>query len=55
VITQVRRATTQLLIEALGDSRVEALRAQAMTMDTDRAVTYALGEIRAAQRRAPRG
>ena len=53
IITQIRRVTTGVLIETLGDSRVRVLRAQAKTMDDDHAVTYALDTIDAAQRHGP--
>jgi predicted ATPase/class 3 adenylate cyclase len=50
IITQIRRTTTELLIETLGDSRLRELRAQGQNMDDDHAFAYA---IAAAQRHTP--
>jgi predicted ATPase len=45
LITDLRRQTTGLLIEALGEDRVRDLRAQGEAMDTDHAVAYVLAAI----------
>jgi predicted ATPase len=45
LITDLRRQTTGLLIDVLGDGRVRELRAQGEAMDTDHAVAYALAAV----------
>jgi predicted ATPase len=45
MITDLRRQTTGLLIEALGESRVHELRAEGAGMDIDHLVAYVLGAI----------
>jgi hypothetical protein len=49
VITKLRRDTTGLLIEHLGDARLHELRAQGEVMNDDHAVPYALDLIAKAQ------
>jgi hypothetical protein len=49
LITQLRRDTTGLLLERLGDSRLHELRAQGDAMDNDHAAAYALDTIARAQ------
>lgn len=44
-VTQLRRTTTTILRETLGDSRLRQLRAQGENLDRDQAVTYALDAI----------
>jgi hypothetical protein len=45
LITQLRRDTTGLLLERLGDARLHELRAQGDAMDDDHAAAYALDAI----------
>ena len=45
VITQMRRTTTALLVDALGEARLHELRARGDAMDNDQAVAYALDAI----------
>jgi predicted ATPase/class 3 adenylate cyclase len=52
VIAQIRHATTELLTEALGESRLQELRIQGRGMDFDHAVAYAIDTIDAVQRQA---
>jgi hypothetical protein len=49
VITTMRRNTTGLLLDRLGDTRLHELRAQGEVMDDDHAVAYALDVIAMAQ------
>jgi hypothetical protein len=49
LLTRLRRQTTTLLIEALGDNRLRQLRAQGESMNNDDAVAYALIAIAKAQ------
>jgi hypothetical protein len=42
IITQIRRATTAMLVASLGEGRLRELRAEGQAMDSDRAVAYAL-------------
>jgi hypothetical protein len=44
-VTDMRQATTGLLVDALGDTRLHELRAEGDAMDTDHAVAYALDAI----------
>jgi predicted ATPase/class 3 adenylate cyclase len=44
-IDDTRRETTRLLVEALGDERLRALRDHGSTMDTDAAVAYTLSRL----------
>lgn len=44
-VTQLRRDTSGLLREALGEARLRELRAQGAAMDDDHAVAYALEVI----------
>ena len=45
LIVETRRETTRLLVEALGDERLRALRDHGATMDTDTAVAYTLSRL----------
>ena len=45
LIVETRRETTRLLVEALGDERLRALRDRGNTMDTDSAVAYTLTRL----------
>jgi hypothetical protein len=45
LIVETRRDTTRLLIEALGDERLGALRDHGATLDTDTAVAYTLSRL----------
>jgi hypothetical protein len=47
-VTQLRRNTTRMLRDALGDQRLRELRAQGEQMDRDNAVAYALTAITSA-------
>jgi tetratricopeptide (TPR) repeat protein len=51
-VTELRRETTALLRDALGEQRLHALRAEGEAMSTDDAVAYALSAITRAQRDA---
>jgi hypothetical protein len=44
-MTQIRRDTSQLLVEALGEAQMGELRAQGEAMDHDQALTYARTHI----------
>jgi predicted ATPase/class 3 adenylate cyclase len=44
-VVEVRRGTTQLLIEALGETRLRQLRAHGEAMDQDQACAYARAQI----------
>jgi hypothetical protein len=52
-VTELRRETTGLLHESLGEARVAQLRARGEAMDEDRTVAYALEAINKALQRAP--
>ena len=52
-VTELRRATTGLLRDALGEPRLRELRAQGTAMDDDHAVAYALDAVLRARRDAP--
>jgi hypothetical protein len=41
-VTQIRRATTAMLVESLGEARLRELRAEGQAIDSDLAVAYAL-------------
>jgi hypothetical protein len=45
LIVETRRDTTRLLVEALGDERLRALRDHGAAMDTDAAVAYTLARL----------
>ena len=45
LIVDTRRETTRLLVEALGDERLRALRDHGTAMDTDTAVAYTLARL----------
>ena len=45
LITQLRRVTTAMLVETLGDARLRELRNEGQTMDTDTAVAYTLSRL----------
>ena len=45
LIVDTRRETTRLLVEALGDERLRALRDHGAAMDTDTAVAYTLARL----------
>jgi predicted ATPase/class 3 adenylate cyclase len=49
LVTQIRRETTALLVEKLGDQPLHALRAQGESLDDDHAVAYALEAISRSQ------
>jgi hypothetical protein len=49
LVIDLRRQTTAILQEALGDARLHALRAQGEAMDDDHTVEYALDAITRAQ------
>jgi len=49
LITQLRRTTTAILVEALGDARLRELRNEGQAMDADRGVAYALETVGRAQ------
>src|SRR5262249_4359335 len=49
-VTDLRRETTGLLIDALGEPRLHELRAQGQAMSTDDAVAYALDAVTRARR-----
>jgi predicted ATPase/class 3 adenylate cyclase len=53
LVTRLRRQTTTLLRETLGDSRLRQLRTQGESMDNDDAVAYALTAIAKAQATTP--
>jgi hypothetical protein len=44
-INELRRETTNIVVEAVGQDRLRALQTQGEVMDYDRAVAYALDEI----------
>jgi len=44
-VTELRRETTRVLRDSLGDQRLRALRAEGEAMDTDEAVAHALDAI----------
>ncbi len=52
-VTQLRRQTTGMLHNTLGEVRLRELRAEGAAMDFDHAVAYALGAIDTAQQQAP--
>ena len=45
LVTQVRRDTSQLLVETVGEARMRELRAQGEAMDRDQASAYARTHI----------
>ena len=45
LIVETRRETTRLLVEALGDERLHAVRDHGAAMDTDTAVAYTLSRL----------
>ena len=45
LIVETRRETTRLLVDALGDERLRALRDHGAAMDTDTAVAYTLSRL----------
>jgi hypothetical protein len=49
LVTRLRRETTSMLIESLGQTRLRELRAQGVAMDDDTAVAYALDAIAKSQ------
>jgi hypothetical protein len=44
-VTQLRRATTRVIRDTLGDARLRELRAEGEAMDYDQAVAYALSHV----------
>ena len=52
MITELRRQTSTVLREVLGEERLHQLRSEGERMDSDKAATYALDAVAQAQNQA---